>query len=274
MRPGIKINDLKVGDGPEAIRGKIVIANVRLFLNHGTEITDFFESGLPIRIDLGRRDCIAGLRYGIKGMRVGGLRNLAISPHLAFGSEGIPGKIPPNAIVRCEVELLEVRDSNVWKPEDYPQGKQLVIFHPGEAARNLARWQFGLFEDGRCGAGFTYPIPGVHWRHAIQRLSTVNEKLDHSLTKDLFENAFLLPSQFPKECFKHEELWADHSEPGNAITRDKYNNSLCLTFNILERGQVLCHYSLAENSTVWLTSKLHEVISELLKPYLVYKQKL
>ncbi len=33
--------------------------------------------------DLSGRDVIAGLRYGVEGMRVGGLRRLTISPHLA-----------------------------------------------------------------------------------------------------------------------------------------------------------------------------------------------
>jgi FKBP-type peptidyl-prolyl cis-trans isomerase len=45
-------------------------------------------------IDLGRRESIAGLRYGIPGMRVGGTREIVISPHLAYGEVGIPGRIP------------------------------------------------------------------------------------------------------------------------------------------------------------------------------------
>ncbi len=274
MRPGIKINDLKVGEGAEALRDKTVIVHLRMFLNHGTKITNIYKQGEKISITLAQRHHIAGLRYGIEGMRVGGIRNLIKSPHLAYGAKGVPGIIPANAILRFEVKLLEVRESNVMYPDEYQPGKQLVIFYPGEAARNLARWQFGLLEnDCRCGASFTYPIPRVHWRHALKKYSVIHEVLDQSLTKTLFENALSLPNQFPKECFKHEELWADHSEPGSSIVRDKYNNSLCLTLTIYEKGQLLCSYYLSETGNAWLSSKLHEVIIGLIKPYLVYKPK-
>jgi hypothetical protein len=67
-----------------------------------------------------------------------------VSPHLAYGEQGVPGKIPANAVIRFEVDLLEVREQGVVHPEDYPAGKQLLVVRPGEAARNLPRWQFGL----------------------------------------------------------------------------------------------------------------------------------
>ena len=127
MTRGIKIQDVTVGTGDEALRGKTVVANVRMFLNHGTELTGTFLGGQKMRIDLRKRECIAGLQYGIEGMRVGGVRSLIISPHLAYGAKGLPGHVPPNAILRCEVELLEVRESGIMKPEDYPPGKHLHV---------------------------------------------------------------------------------------------------------------------------------------------------
>jgi FKBP-type peptidyl-prolyl cis-trans isomerase len=53
---------------------------------------------------------IAGLEYGIEGMRVGGRRRLRVPPHLGYRDKGMSGKIPPNALLFFEVELLEVRD--------------------------------------------------------------------------------------------------------------------------------------------------------------------
>ena len=42
-------------------------------------------------------------------LRGGGLRRLTVSPHLAYGAAGVPGVIPPDAVLVFEVELLDVR---------------------------------------------------------------------------------------------------------------------------------------------------------------------
>ena len=242
------------------------MANVRTFLNRGTELTG--TAGPQTRIDLFKRDQVAGLRYGIEGMRVGGRRTLIISPHLAYGAAGVDGLIPPNAVLRCEVELLEVREPGVWTPEDYPHGRQLCIFHPGEAVLELPRWQFGLHEDGRCGIGLTHPRPGRTtaaedakpnaWRRAHR--TEMGASLDLDTTSSLFAAALALPSQFPQECLGHDEVWSDMMERGNGITRDRKHYTLCVTIYILERGQHSCYYSVKETSQAWLTSPLRALI--------------
>jgi uncharacterized protein len=58
-----------------------------------------------VRID--RVSLVNGLFYGIEGMRVGGTRRLEIAPHLAYGEAGVPGVIPPNAVLTAEVTILE-----------------------------------------------------------------------------------------------------------------------------------------------------------------------
>jgi hypothetical protein len=58
-----------------------------------------------VRID--RRSLVNGLFYGVDGMRVGGMRRLEIAPHLAYAERGVPGIIPPNAVLVAEITILE-----------------------------------------------------------------------------------------------------------------------------------------------------------------------
>jgi len=62
-----------------------------------------------VRID--RVFLIAGLFYGIQGMRIGGTRLLRVAPHLAYGETGVPGTIPPNALLKVEVTILAEHSS-------------------------------------------------------------------------------------------------------------------------------------------------------------------
>jgi FKBP-type peptidyl-prolyl cis-trans isomerase len=51
-----------------------------------------------------------GLFYGVEGMRIGGTRRLEIAPHLAYGVRGVPGVIPPGALLIAEVAILAAGD--------------------------------------------------------------------------------------------------------------------------------------------------------------------
>jgi FKBP-type peptidyl-prolyl cis-trans isomerase len=56
-----------------------------------------------------REFLIAGLFYGVEGMRIGGKRTLKISPHLAYRDKGIEAVIPPNAVLEIEVKIHKER---------------------------------------------------------------------------------------------------------------------------------------------------------------------
>jgi peptidylprolyl isomerase len=91
MSSDVEFNDVVTGRGAIAERDSQVVVHVRGALNRGEVFMDT-RQGEPLRIELQKRDCIAGLRYGIVGMQVGGRRELVIGPHLGSLLSGLETK--------------------------------------------------------------------------------------------------------------------------------------------------------------------------------------
>jgi FKBP-type peptidyl-prolyl cis-trans isomerase len=51
---------------------------------------------------------IEGWDEAVRGMKVGGIRDVVIPPHLAYGSGGLGKKVPPNTHLLTEIELLSI----------------------------------------------------------------------------------------------------------------------------------------------------------------------
>lgn len=105
---GFKIEDLKKGSGKEAKRGDTVTVNYKGTLTDGTVFDSSYDRGQPFTTQIGVGQVIQGWDTGIPGMKVGGKRKLTIPAELGYGSQGA-GKIPPNATLIFEVELLDVK---------------------------------------------------------------------------------------------------------------------------------------------------------------------
>jgi len=104
---GLMMTETGVGQ-PGAQDGDIVWVNYTCTLKDGTK----FDSSLdhpdaePIRFTLGQQQVIKGWDEGIKGMKVGEKRTLIIPPALGYGVAGSPPKIPGNAELHFDVELV------------------------------------------------------------------------------------------------------------------------------------------------------------------------
>jgi FKBP-type peptidyl-prolyl cis-trans isomerase len=73
---------------------------------------DVFQRDVVVSFRVGRREVFAGLDDAVIGMRVGGTREVQVPPHLGYREVGVPGIVPPNALLLLTVELLHIdRDS-------------------------------------------------------------------------------------------------------------------------------------------------------------------
>lgn len=104
----LKIEDLKVGTGAEAVAGKGVVVHYVGTLTDGSKFDSSRDRGEGFSFTLGAGMVIQGWDQGFAGMKVGGLRKLTVPPELGYGPRGFPPVIPPNSTLVFEVELLSV----------------------------------------------------------------------------------------------------------------------------------------------------------------------
>lgn len=105
---GLRIQDLKVGDGPSPKPGQTVSVNYTGWLENGKEFDSSAKHGGPAQFQLGG-NLIKGWNEGLATMKVGGKRKLFVPSKLGYGAVGSPPNIPPNANLVFEIELLAVR---------------------------------------------------------------------------------------------------------------------------------------------------------------------
>ena len=122
MIKGIKILSDLEGDGEVIQRGNYYTISTKIWLNHGDPVKwnrpdgvydqgtisdDKTELISDYRID--REFLVAGVFYGIEGMKVGGSRKIKVPPHLAYKETGVPNMIPPNAVLTIKIKIIKRR---------------------------------------------------------------------------------------------------------------------------------------------------------------------
>jgi FKBP-type peptidyl-prolyl cis-trans isomerase len=105
MDSQVKVEDVKLGNGPEAKSGDTVIVSYEGKLDDGT----MFDSSKSFQFTLSAGEVIKGWDQGISGMKVGGTRKLEVPSKLGYGKRGSPPDIPPNADLFFSVTLKKIQ---------------------------------------------------------------------------------------------------------------------------------------------------------------------
>jgi FKBP-type peptidyl-prolyl cis-trans isomerase len=105
---GLQYWDIKVGTGAAAVNGKMVSVHYTGWLTTGKKFDSSVDRKEPFSFTLGAHEVIQGWDEGVKGMKIGGKRQLKIPASLGYGARGAGGVIPPNATLIFDVELLGV----------------------------------------------------------------------------------------------------------------------------------------------------------------------
>ncbi|MBA4249415.1 MAG: peptidylprolyl isomerase [Candidatus Puniceispirillum sp.] len=102
----IEVTVKKKGEGEKPKTGQKVTVHYEGRLTDGTVFDSSRKRNSPFTFYLGIGQVIKGWDVGVADMQPGEIRILKIAPEWAYGSQGVPGAIPPNATLEFEVELI------------------------------------------------------------------------------------------------------------------------------------------------------------------------
>ena len=96
------------GEGQPPALGALVVVHYDGFLMNGTKIDSSRDRGTPYSFRVGTGAVIQGWDEALGAMKKGEQRTLLVPWWLAYGESG-KGPVPPKAMLRFEVELIDIR---------------------------------------------------------------------------------------------------------------------------------------------------------------------
>ncbi|MFH7600100.1 FKBP-type peptidyl-prolyl cis-trans isomerase [Streptomyces racemochromogenes] len=104
----LAVRDLVVGGGPEVKTGMVVkVHYVGVTFETGKEFDASWDRGEPYKFALGGGKVIKGWDRGVRGMRVGGRREIIVPPRLGYGKQSPSPLIPAGSTLVFVVDLLD-----------------------------------------------------------------------------------------------------------------------------------------------------------------------
>jgi peptidylprolyl isomerase len=115
---GVIMRDLVVPERGEQVRqGDTVAIHYELWVQDGPLVESSRDQGTAVRFEVGAAEVPRGLEEGVLGMRLFGRRRIVVPSELAYGAEGRPPLIPPDATLVFDVELMEHQVSSAAPQE-------------------------------------------------------------------------------------------------------------------------------------------------------------
>ena len=102
---GLRYEILAAGEGEPPGPGDTVRVRYAGWLENG----ELFDRSPPAGLELPLDKVIAGWREAVQLLRPGGKIIAVLPSALAYGERGVPGRIPPDAVLVFEIELLAPR---------------------------------------------------------------------------------------------------------------------------------------------------------------------
>jgi hypothetical protein len=184
-------------------------------------------------------------------MRVGGTREIIVSAHLAYGEAGIPGRIPSNALLRCLVELVEIRQHYALLPQDWLPGKSLLISSPEGANATLPSWQLSIHESGTAWLSFIRPTLDNHQNQSWRQLPI---ELEAAKSAKLIREAIDLPNHMTGDCVTWNSGFIDKKH--------------CMVIQVMESGTTVLMIGILNESSAFQNSAFSRALVQLTGPYL------
>jgi FKBP-type peptidyl-prolyl cis-trans isomerase FkpA len=103
---GVEITQITQGVGETPKATSAVTVHYRGTLTNGTEFDSSYGRGQPATFTLDR--VIPCWTQALQTIKVGGKATITCPAKTAYGANGIAGVIPPNAVLKFDVELLKI----------------------------------------------------------------------------------------------------------------------------------------------------------------------
>ena len=103
---GLQCKIMTEGKGPTAVDGDVVTMNYQGKLIDGQEFDNSARTGKPVQMRVG--GSFPGMNEALKLMNANSKCEFYIPAELAYGADGVAGRIPPDSTLIVDVEILSI----------------------------------------------------------------------------------------------------------------------------------------------------------------------